>query len=253
MATITKGYTFTSGETVEPADMHQLVDLATVAFTSGDDTDNASLEVSGNKFRVKDGGVTAAKLATTLDLSGKTLTLPNDSATTAVLVNQSVTPAKLSQPLTMATAQATTSGTSIDFTGIPSWVKRITVMLAGVSTNGSTEVQIQIGDSGGVETTDYSSRVSYVTPSEHSAAIFTVGFVLTLGQTSAGVISGIAQICNISGNIWVCQFTGSYGSTATAAAAGRKTLSDTLDRVRLTTVNGTATFNAGSVNIMYEG
>lgn len=62
MATVTKGKTFISGETVEPADMHQLVDSATVTFTTAADTDDSTLEVSGNKFRVKDGGITTAKL-----------------------------------------------------------------------------------------------------------------------------------------------------------------------------------------------
>jgi hypothetical protein len=81
MATITKGKTFISGETVEPADMHQLVDQATIAFVSADDTDNSTLEASGGKLRIKDAGVTAAKLASTLDLSTKTLTLPDDSVT----------------------------------------------------------------------------------------------------------------------------------------------------------------------------
>jgi hypothetical protein len=85
MASLTKGKTFTSGETVEPADMHQLVDNATVTFTTADDTDNSTLEVSGNKFRVKDAGVTAAKMAATLDLSSKTVTLPDDSVTNAKL------------------------------------------------------------------------------------------------------------------------------------------------------------------------
>lgn len=63
MATLTKGKTFISGETVEPADMHQLVDSATVTFTTASDTDDSTLEVSGNKFRAKDGGITVAKLA----------------------------------------------------------------------------------------------------------------------------------------------------------------------------------------------
>jgi hypothetical protein len=81
MASLSKGKTFSTGETVEPADMHQLVDNATVTFTTADDTDNSTLEVSGNKFRVKDSGVTAAKLAATLDLSTKTVTLPDDSVT----------------------------------------------------------------------------------------------------------------------------------------------------------------------------
>jgi len=66
------------------------------------------------------------------------------------------------------TAVASTSGTSIDFTSIPSWVKRVTVMFAGVSTNGTGSYLIQIGDSGGIETSacnraKVSSRVGVAT------------------------------------------------------------------------------------------
>ena len=61
--------------------------------------------------------------------------------------------------LQSSTAQATTSGTSITFTGIPSWVKRITVMFNGVSTSGTSPVQIQLG-AGSVTTTGYSSRIA---------------------------------------------------------------------------------------------
>lgn len=92
MATITKGYTFTSGETVEPADMHNLVDDATVTFSTADDTDNSTLEVSGNKFRVKDAGVTNAKLATGIDASKIT----TGEMSGARLVDDAVTNDKLS-------------------------------------------------------------------------------------------------------------------------------------------------------------
>jgi len=64
MATVTKGRTFTSGETVTPAKLNDVVDMATVTFSTASDTDDSTLEVSGNKFRVKDSGVTLAKLVT---------------------------------------------------------------------------------------------------------------------------------------------------------------------------------------------
>jgi hypothetical protein len=53
--------------------------------------------------------------------------------------------------ITSGTAVASTSGTSIDFTSIPLWVKRITVMFAGVSTNGTSPFLVQLGDAGGIE------------------------------------------------------------------------------------------------------
>jgi hypothetical protein len=168
------------------------------------------------------------------------------------VADNSITPAKLSQPLTLATAQATTSGTSIDFTGIPSWAKRITVMLSGVSTNATSSILIQIGDSGGFETSGY---VSAANIQSNVVLSSTQGFILNpTTVAAAGLRSGAVQLMNISSNTWVSSGN-VYDSTNlwTSATAGGKSLSDTLTQVRLTTVNGTDTFDAGSVNIMYEG
>jgi hypothetical protein len=171
---------------------------------------------------------------------------------TAGIANAAVTPTKLSQPLTLATAQATTSGTSIDFTGIPSWVKRITVMFSGVSTNGTSQWLVQLGDSEGVENTDYVSSVSTGTTVANS----TSGFVVLRGVAAATTNHGLVTICLVSSanNTWAASgVLGWSNDSQTAVSGGSKSLSATLDRVRLTTVNGTDTFDAGSVNIMYEG
>lgn len=153
-----------------------------------------------------------------------------------------------------ATAQATTSGTSIDFTGIPSTAKRITVMLSGVSTNGSSIPQIQIG-AGSIDATSYVGAGLYLTASGVSnSALNSTGFLLS-GQTNATAytFSGIYTLALVGSNIWV--FGGNSSSSDAARGwfgSGTKTLSGTLDRVRLTTVNGTDTFDAGSVNIFWE-
>jgi len=154
--------------------------------------------------------------------------------------------------LVRATAVATTSGTSIDFTSIPSWVRRITVMFDGVSTNGTSAVQVQLGDSGGVETTGYSGGAASITSSVAAYAAFSSGFVPP-GSAAASLRVGLLTIVNIDSNVWVASGTFDDGATFAGIAQGAKTLSATLDRVRLTTVNGTDTFDAGTVNIMYEG
>jgi hypothetical protein len=160
----------------------------------------------------------------------------------------------LARPLTLATAQATTSGTSIDFTGIPSWAKRITVMLDGVSTNGSSIVQIQIGSISYL-TSGYSGSA---TVNLHNAAPVvtnpTAGLHVGADGSAAYVRHGQATLANVSGNIWSLSYNGAdSGSARFFIAAATASLSGTLDRIRLTTVNGTDTFDAGSVNIMYEG
>jgi len=158
-------------------------------------------------------------------------------------------------PLVLGTAQASTSGTSIDFTGIPSWVKRITIMYSGVSTNGSSNWLVQLGDSGGIENTGYLGVGTFLGATV-AGSNYTAGFGFSVG--GAGHIlhgSAVLTLLSSSTNSWTCM--GSLGGTGTAAGfiystAGAKSLSGTLDRVRLTTVNGTDTFDAGSVNILYE-
>jgi hypothetical protein len=167
------------------------------------------------------------------------------------ITDAAVTPAKLSQPMTAGTAVASTSGTSIDFTGIPSWVKRVTVMYNGVSTNGSSNGLIQLG-SGSVKTSGYLCSANN---SAVGNASYTTGFGSNLANTAGAVIGGSVVFTLFSGNTWVAS-SGSLARTdgaATGVVAGYVTLSGALDRVRVTTETGTDTFDAGSVNILYEG
>ena len=198
--------------------------------------------------------------------SNFTLTLPQ--ATTTVVgtdATQTLTNKTLTSPtiggtptgvgvLTSATSQASTSGTSIDFTGIPSWVKRITVILNGVSTNGSSSLRLQLGDSGGIETTGYSNLSCQMANSWSGAATSSSGFDGYGDGGSTFLRSGQLVFTTLGSNIWtlVGAYTIANGSAFSYFFTGIKTLSDTLTQVRITTVNGTDTFDAGSINILYE-
>jgi hypothetical protein len=173
-----------------------------------------------------------------------TITLPAGTGTVAVQ--------GASTNIVSGTAVASTSGTSITFTGIPSWAKRITVMFNNVSTNGTNHYIIQIG-SGSVTTTGYASGGSYQGASEAGYNSITSGFATVVGPGTSTLVSGHATITNISGNTWVhsavlARTTESY----TQLGGGVITLSGTLDRVVVTTNGGTDTFDAGSINILYE-
>jgi hypothetical protein len=152
--------------------------------------------------------------------------------------------------LVSGTAVASTSGTSIDFTGIPSWVKRITVMFSGVSGSGTSNFLIQIG-AGSVTTSGYTSQAW---GSTNSSGVITSGFVLQNGNAASSSFSGHAVITLVGSNIWVESGNLGFvvGSNYGYTSAGNITLGGTLDRVRITTVNGTDTFDAGSINILYE-
>jgi hypothetical protein len=185
---------------------------------------------------------TLATLAGTETFTNKTLTSPVIGGTpTGVGV------------LTSDTAQASTSGTSIDFTSIPSWVKRVTVMFSGVSTNGTSIPQIQLG-SGSFTTSGYIGS-SFVGPngSTPAGAVNSAGFLIG-GNSGAGYSrSGIMIINLLTGNTWVSSHTmGDNVNNYVYWGGGSIALGGVLDRVRITTVNGTDTFDAGSINIMYE-
>jgi len=156
-------------------------------------------------------------------------------------------------PLVSGTAVASTSGTSIDFTSIPSWVKRITVVLQGVSTNGSSAYLVRLGTSSGVVTTGYVSSGNQLNPASSSTSS-TAGIIFVI-DNAGYICTGSLVFNNISSNTWVASYTTSLTGVATGSAVGggQINLGATLDRVRITTVNGTDTFDAGSINIFYEG
>jgi len=151
---------------------------------------------------------------------------------------------------TLATSVASTSGTSIDFTGLPAWVKKITVMFSGVSTSGTSNYQIQIG-SGSVTTTGYVAGSSLGTTFISS----TSGFVFTASIAASSAANGSMILTLFGSNTWTAMgVVGITGSTGAQIGGGvSSAIGGTLDRVRITTVNGTDTFDAGSINILYEG
>ena len=143
-----------------------------------------------------------------------------------------------------------------DFYNIPSWAKRVTVMFDGVSTNGTSAFLLQLGDSGGIETTGYvGGNVAVdLTAGDNTGGASSTAGMLFGGGTAAATFHGVAQFVTLGSNIWCGTGTISAGAAGTflyTSAAG-KTLSATLDRVRITTVNGTDTFDAGSINILWE-
>jgi hypothetical protein len=149
--------------------------------------------------------------------------------------------------ITLGTAVASTSGTSIDFTGIPSWVKRITVMFREVSQTGGDNFLIQLGTASGPITSGYISSCS-----GGSSPTSTAGFIVA-EDTAAEKDIGQLVISMFSTSSWLASgvFTRS-GSTAIRNSAGQLTGAGTIDRVRITTGGGTNTFDFGSINILYE-
>lgn len=148
------------------------------------------------------------------------------------------------------TQVASTSGTAIDFTSIPSWVKRIQVCLTNVSTSGTGNPLIRLGTSSGVQTT------GYIGGCQASGGTYQnlTGFLIFPAWAASYNMYTVATIVNMGSNMWNVQGTSVLATTAAnyALYAGGVTLSGTLDRIRVTTDNGTDTFDAGSINIVYD-
>jgi hypothetical protein len=155
------------------------------------------------------------------------------------------------QKIVQGTAQASTSGVAIDFTGIPSWVKRITVMLNNVSTNGTAALVCQIGTSGGIVNSGYNSGASNIATTVGSTA-YTNGFGLTSTLAATESLSGVITIAYLGSNLWSCGSVIASSFPGTRVGGGSVTLSGALTRVSIATNNGIDTFDAGSINIMYE-
>jgi hypothetical protein len=184
-------------------------------------------------------------------------TTPNIIAPTAigqVPFSTNGTTYMATQKITAMTA-VTASGTSIDFSSIPSWVKRVTVAVSGLSTNGTSGIIIQLGASGGVESTGYSGAVSFL-PASSGVGNLSSGFLFAqtgTGGAAAYVYHGVAQLVLLTGTTWAC--SGQFGQSDSAlfnAVAGSKALASVLTTVRITTAGGANTFDAGTVNVLYE-
>jgi hypothetical protein len=191
--------------------------------------------------------------ADTVIIDGLTHPSADGTADQSLVTNGSGTLSFASRSrLISGTSVASTSGTSIDFTSIPSWVKRVTVMFNGVSTNGSSGLSLRIGDSGGIVTTSYQGAVAGIVSA--TASVLSSTSAIPLGGSAAtDAVTGHSILTNISGNTWVASGVLYVNNSQVNYLGSVRTLSGTLDRVRVTTVNGTDTFDAGSINILYEG
>ena len=154
--------------------------------------------------------------------------------------------------ITQGTAVASTSGTSIDFTGIPSGVKRIIISFDGVSTTGTSPMAVQLGDSGGPETTGYLGTGSSLGASALVTVNSTTDFLVARSVVASVTYQGSVILSLVDSFTWACSSQIGANATNTYLAQGSKTLSAELDRVRITTQGGSDTFDAGTINIQYE-
>jgi hypothetical protein len=173
--------------------------------------------------------------------------------TTGITTDGLIVGVEKAQLIKLETAKATTSGTTVDFTGIPSWAKKITVIFNGVSTNGTSLVLVQIG-SGSITTSGYLSTANF----SGSITTSTSGYLVTQTLASNSILSGHCIITLLSSNVYIqssliAGYTGVNAGAFSLSGGYSPALAGSLDRIRITAVNGTDIFDAGSVNILIEG
>lgn len=285
MAILVTGNTFADGDQVTSTKLNNIANAATFASGAVDGTTTTltgggAIQVgtiqTGN---IAASAVTTAKIADATDTAtGVTNTKLRWSAATSVIGRSAassgapadiaassndqvlrmssgtigfgtITPSSLTQWITSGTAVASTSGTSVSFTGIPSWAKRVTLVLSGVSTGGSSVVLVQLGTSSGFVTTGYVTGTQY---GGAASIASTTGFN-TYYPGAQYIRHGHIVLTNLTGNTWVGSGIVAESSTGSAVyLGGTIALAGVFDRIRVTTVNGTDSFDAGTINIIYE-
>ena len=239
---VSTDYTATTGTTV----------VLTNACTVGDAVVTESFYVSSvlNAIPATAGAVNSTYLASSLTLTTPTLTSPTISSPTI-----SGTPTGVGV-LTSGTAVASTSGTSIDFTGIPSWVKRITVMFNEVSTSGSAYKYIRLGTSGGIVSTNYASASSLIYGANNCAIDGTGTAFLIRSDVATERLSGHAVLTLVDASNYIWSFSSIVSNTTATNrvwhSGGSLSLGGVCTQIRLLASNGSDTFDNGSINILYE-
>jgi hypothetical protein len=227
------------------------------AAKSGANSDITSLTGLTTPLTVAQGGTGAATLTSNNVLLGNGTSAPQFVAPSTagnVLTSNGTTWVSSASALglTSGTAVASTSGTSIDFTSLPSTIKRITVMFNEVSLSGTANLLIKLGTSGGVVSTGYISTSNILNNASGSSGSSSTSGFLVFDGTAAYAFSGTCVITLVSSNTFVATHSFKVSTSQIILGAGSIALGGTLDRVRITSDNGIDTFDAGTINILYE-
>jgi hypothetical protein len=185
--------------------------------------------------------------------TNRTVSLPDVDGTMAVVSQvNSLEVAKLNKDENIVLgASVAASGTAVDFVGIPAGVKRVTVMFDGVSTNGASPIEIRIGSTTFTSTGYKSGAVNLV--ASNGPGNSTSGFNIDGIGIDTDFRSGIASLCLMAPNMWAAvSVVGMSNRAGTRVGGGVVSIPGVLDRIRITTVNGTDLFDAGTINISWE-
>lgn len=245
-ATITATHAFSVGQEV----------FITFTNTSGSAISAAKFTIATvtgtTSFTITLGSSTTSAGSVTVERYGLMAVANAAEMTAGTSQVKAVTPKQLrDNALVLGTSVTTTSGTTATFSNIPAWVKRITVIFDSVSTNGSNDLLVRLGTSGGILSTGYTSTGGVAVSGNNTLlGSDSSGFLILLGDSGRD-FSGTMTICLISGTKFVSSHSGKSGTARVNSGGGSVNLSGVLTQVQVALTGGN-TFDAGSVNVMYE-
>lgn len=166
-------------------------------------------------------------------------------------MNQAETAPLWGDRISTGTATSAT-GTAVDFTSIPSGVRRVNILFDAVSLDGSGHILVQLGDSGGFETSGYDSTSATLADGAAIAVTdHTAGFIVRLAAASGAVTGSMSiEILAVSTFNWVSRHSCKTGTQIVASGGGSKALSAELTQVRVTRNGGS--FDGGTINVSWE-
>ena len=257
MGAVNTSYTFSSSDTITSAKMNNIIDQTT--FTN-DAILGTTLEVATGKLKIRSQGITSNEMGSN---SVKAISLESNAVTTEKIANGSITntklgsnavtsvkiadlaitPAKIAEPLTLMTSVSLSSNPT-DITGIPSWAKRITLILSEVKMTGSDQLLVQIGSSGILLESGYTSG-------SRNASNATNGFIVRIDSSNRS-LNGSMTLFRHSGNVWIQSHAGNAGTDFDIVGGGiAPELGGTLNIIRLKP-SGSNGFASGAISVMYE-
>ncbi len=226
---------------------------STAITTSNIDSQSVNYASSAGNADTLDGQHASAfaSNAPASDTTAGIIELATDAeAITGTVPDKAITPATMmiARPNLMTSVSAT--GTAVDFTGIPEWVSKVTILIAGVSTAGTSNPLIKLGTSSGIVSSGYTAS-SWRSPVD-IVATSTAGIPLSAADAT-NRLTGSISITRMSANVWQVASSIVFDAVGGAILAGGYiTLASALTQLRITTANGTDTFDAGTINVMYE-
>ena len=210
----------------------------------------------GNVLTSTGGGWTSSAIpASTTSTSGIVQLATDAEIATGTVANKAVSVTGLRANSLVRTASIVGNATqqTMPFTGIPSWVKRITVMMLQLSTSNTNGILLQIGTSSGYINTGYISHNAAINGGTGQYSDINGFLISPIGVSASSTLTGHFILTAMQNNIWVGSGVSMYsqGVGAMQIYAGSNTAPGGLDRIQLI-VPTTGTFDSGLVSIMYE-